>query len=217
MSKNSKLSVALSALLVLSACGGGSSGKTAANGGATVTNPISFASIRAAGENVTDISDTYTLTPDADIPTTMNATYDGIAGVVEGFDPESEAPPAYAAIGRSSITVNFETEQVGATLDNFYEIDLNGRPFDEQLLTDAAIDDSATAVAASFMVSADGNTITGTLTKVSGEIATYNFTAGDVEFSGPAAESLFTQSFGTSSANGRATVNAGLLTAGARN
>ena len=130
-------------------------------------------------------------TPDEDLPS-GEVSYDGVISISERETPSD--PVVFSALGSFSATVDFANpDGATGTGRNFFEIDAAGSP------TSAT---EGSPISGSLTYSGATDRVTGTLTKLSGEVATYDMDIS-TNPAGPAAEYFAGFGFGTSTADGR--------------
>lgn len=172
---------ALGATLVLSACGGSNSSEN-------VDGSVTLEQLKA---RVAVAQNTLALTAEdeevfqnaiplefSQLPTTGSFNYTGIAAVISGvaFNDPADEQVTLAALGSSTMTVNFDTQVITGTADNFFELDnpqtaLSGPISTIQAVQGRRIDGSLTY---QFVQGADGQnfytgTVSGTLFQRNGE------------------------------------------------
>ncbi|MEP4928375.1 MAG: hypothetical protein ABJT31_11415 [Hyphomicrobiales bacterium] len=145
-----------------------------------------------------------------DLPT-GSAKYAGYL-LVEEINEEFDT--SYAAIGELIVDTDFDEETVSVNADDFFELDVD--QFNESDDDTSLSDLDGTAISGSFTgnIEYDENdSVTGSLTKLSGEEATYTFTSLDAVALGEDASHFGIQNIenGISEATGRDEVDAGIL------
>lgn len=192
------------AFFALANCGGGTTSSDTGNG---------FADIQQTFLDLSDRLDT--LDPTNPIPTSDQVDYSGAIVVFETADALSLADTAdldaldisFLTLGEVELSVDFGAASLSGTATNFFEL----------TNPNAAVGDNSagSSIEGSLEVDASG-TVTGELTKLDGEVASYNLVDGDAGFVGPDADVLLGVAIGTSEANGRGDLNAGTVFAAER-
>ena len=200
--KSTSLVLCLSALC---ACGGGTSPDEMTMDMDDDTDPPAFADL-GYNPQLTQYDDMISeaaLLAQAgtnSVPSTSIAEYAGIARLTEASTVPGAALPTllFAATGEISIVANIENGTLSGVAGNFFE---SSDVFHSSGVT------TGTAMAGTLTIDANG--ASGTLTKSSGEVATYTLTtdAGFV-YVGPDGDFISAAAAGTSAATGRADVDA---------
>lgn len=188
---NSPTFVAITGLTFLTACGGAT----------TTAGSLSFNELIDNYVDLVDSSYEADYTQDEDLRTNGSAEYQGFFTVGENNTGDDDAHATYIAVGEANVAVDFGSGDVSGSAYNFYEIDIATVDFDDE--NQDVGDFVASAISGSLNVSTDGTSISGSLTHLDGEEASYDLVVNDVEFRGNDAEYLIVSSDGTSSAAGR--------------
>ena len=171
-------------LSALSACGGGSA-----------PTSLSFAEMQDLVTEIDDLTENYERTPNASIPSSGTASYEGYAILFDVIN----ADLSYAAVGVAQIEVDFAHSIASGSASNFFEIDVDDFDSGENEFEMGR----GEAICGSMTYNGTDDTVTGSLTKLSGKTATYDMNVESAAFYGPNTEELYSRSVGTSQAAGR--------------
>ncbi|WP_322890822.1 MULTISPECIES: hypothetical protein [unclassified Yoonia] len=115
---------ALGATLVLSACGGSNSSENV-DGSVTLDQLKSRAAVAQRTFDFTEGEDREPIPAHfSQLPVTGSFNYTGIAAVISGVaSTEADDVITLAALGSSTMRVNFDTQAITGTANNFFELD----------------------------------------------------------------------------------------------
>ncbi len=182
--------LATSAIGFLAACGGSST-----NGSLTET--------LTEVQDINEYTESLPLLAERDYKTSGSATYAGYMAVYESDEVED----SFVALGDASVNVNFGSGLTSGSAGNFQQIDLTSVDLESEDDIDIG-SIRGSAIAGGFTVNSAGTGLTGTLTHVDGEVATYDLGVGGFDYYGANSEVLEVYGDGTSSAPGRADIDA---------
>ncbi len=160
---------------------------------------LTFSELADEGVRLESVLGTSSATPSSAFAGLASATYKGVARILETEESVSALDAttlSYVAGAEVTINVNFGTNDISGSADNFFEL--------EDPNADIAMS-AGEPISGNFTVTP--TSVEGTITKLNGEVANYSL-LGSYGFFGDNAELLAGEATGTSSASGRADLNA---------
>lgn len=181
--------------LFVSACGGGADPVEDPDP-VPDPDPLTYSELSTLLTTLNDDDRNFAALDPADVPDSGSATYAGVATI---FETNATNDRVFLAIGEMNIEVAFgSTPTLDGTADNFYEA---ADP------TAAFPDTTGTEIDGSLTLGATGD-LDGTLTKIGGEVATYDLDSSGIFYKDTDARLLSGIAGGTSSATGRSDIDA---------